>query len=424
MKCGLGYLIYLPFFFPSVCHPATSNPLERLIASALQNHPAIQVQQAQARAASASLDSANWQFFPTPSVALERASTGSSDAAYAGDSTVSTLRLQQPLWTGGRLTAGREKAKAAILVSETALEETRQQLALRVLQTYCDWLAAHLKVQAHEKSLATHVRLREQVKRRIELGASAESDLILAMGRLQSVTADISLANAQKNTALARLRQLTGNPIDEPALSSAIAAPRPLAGELQSLLDLALATHPTIKKAQAQAQVQEFVVAERRADLSPEVYVRAERQFGNFSSRNAPPENRIFIGLSSRFGAGLSSLSHVEGAKAEHQALLAEVDVQSRSVSEQVLADHALATSSTGRLEALRATLKAATQVAESYDRQFLSGRKTWLDVMNAARELAQTEVQLADIEASQVIVTWRLAIYGGGLANVMAGGQ
>jgi hypothetical protein len=30
---------------------------------------------------------------------------------------------------------------------------------------------------------------------------------------------------------------------------------------------------------------------------------------------------------------------------------------------------------------------------------------------MNAARELAQTEAQIADIRAAQVVATWRLAI-------------
>ena len=289
-----------------------------------------------------------------------------------------------------------------------------------MLQAYGDWLAAHLKVQATEKSLATHTRLHEQVKRRIEQGASSESDLILATGRLESVAAEITLVNAQKEIARARLGQLVGRQVDEAALRAAPALPRRLDTGLQPLLQLALARHPSIKKLQAQARVHQATVEERRAELSPEVYARAERQHGNHGSGNTSPENRFFIGLSSRFGAGLSGLSNVEGARAELQAALAEVEQQNRLVSEQVLADYTLNTSSEARLQALRAALKAAGQVAESYDRQFLSGRKSWLDVMNAARELAQTEMQLADIESSQVLVTWRLAIHGEGLAGVL----
>ena len=41
-------------------------------------------------------------------------------------------------------------------------------------------------------------------------------------------------------------------------------------------------------------------------------------------------------------------------------------------------------------------------------------------DVMNAARELAQTEAQLSDTQAAQVVVSWRLAIGTRGLAAVL----
>jgi adhesin transport system outer membrane protein len=141
------------------------------------------------------------------------------------------------------------------------------------------------------------------------------------------------------------------------------------------------------------------------------VYVRAERQWGNPTIRNAAPDNRVFVGLSTQFGAGLSALSNIRGARAQHEAALAEVEAQQRSVNEQVMADYALASQSEARLVALDASLGAAADVASSYDRQFLAGRKSWLDVMNAARELAQTESQIADIRAAQVVATWRLAI-------------
>jgi adhesin transport system outer membrane protein len=64
-------------------------------------------------------------------------------------------------------------------------------------------------------------------------------------------------------------------------------------------------------------------------------------------------------------------------------------------------------------------SLKAAADVSTSYDRQFLAGRKSWLDVMNAARELAQTETQLADLQSTLVVVTWRLAAYTRGIDAV-----
>lgn len=397
-----------------------ADTLDQLISAALRGHPSILAQRAQMQAAESGVDTARWQFFPTPSIAIENATASASDRNYQGDSTATSLRLQQPLWTGGRLTAGMDKAEASVIVSQASLEETRQQLALRVVQSYGDWLAAYLKTQAYEKSQVTHARLHAQVKQRIAQGVSSESDLIQAIARQESLAADISVARAQKDVALARLGQLLGRPINDASLTSQFSIPRPVSAELPVLLNQALLGNPAVNKAQAQAKVQESVIDERRADLSPEVYLRAEQQYGNYSYRDSPSESRLFIGLSSRFGAGLSSLSNVEGAKSQYQAALAEIEVQSRIVNEQVLADYALATSTEGRLVPLKASVKAAEDVSQSYDRQFLAGRKTWLDVMNAARELTQTEVQLAEIKASHVVVTWRLAIYTEGLASMI----
>lgn len=396
--------------------------LAQLVESVLASHPAAQTQRALVTAAQAGTDSARWQFYPTPSIAIESARATASNLSYQSDATVTTLRLQQPLWTGGRLTAGLKKAEAGLAVSQAALEEARQQLALRVVQNYGDWLAAYLKELAHQKSRARHERLGAQVKRRIEMGASSDSDLVLAISRLQTLESDQTVTRAQQQVALARLGQLLGQALSPDLLKSAIEQPRPLLSSAQGAVDLALSINPALLKSRAQARAKEAAVAERQAELLPEVFIRAERQHGNHSAGGTAPFSRVFVGLSSRFGAGLSSLSNAEGAQAEYQAALGEVELQMRAVSEQVLTDHALATSSNQRLQALNESLKSAQAVSESFDRQFLAGRKTWLDVMNAVRELSQTELQLADLQSAQVVLSWRLSIFSDGLLGHAGG--
>lgn len=398
---------------------AHAQVLGQLIAQAVASHPAAQGQRALLESAEAGVAVARWQFFPTPSVTAEAARAGAADRLYQGDSRVSTLRVQQPLWTGGRLSAGLDKAEAGVSAGQAALDEVRQQLGVRVVQAYGEWHAAHLKTLAIDKSEATHVLLREQVQRRIAEGASAPSDLTLAVARLESIVADGEAARAQRDIALARLGQLLGRTVDAGVLLGSPAQPLAVIGGAQTQLEQALAISPTLQKVQAQARVQEAVIAERRADASPEVYVRVERQYGSYVFPDGPPQNRVFVGLSTRFGAGLSLGASIEAARTQHRAALAEIETQSRSVSEQVLTDQALAASTARRISAVKASLQAAAEVSQSYDRQFLAGRKSWLDVMNAARELAQTETQLADLQSTELVVSWRLAIYACGVAAV-----
>ena len=412
----LGYWWCLAVLLPAM---ARADMLDDLISQVLVSHPATRSQRALVASATAGVDSARWQFYPTPSARLEVANTSPTDRLYQGDIQSSTLSLQQPLWTGGRLSSGLNKARAALTVSEAGLEEVRHKLALQVLQAYGEWMSASLQTLANEKSLATHVRLREQVERRIAQGASAHTDLVLAVARLELIFAEVTAARARAQIALAHLEQLLGGPVDAPGLFAALAEPRALNGTPQVLLDRALTINPSVQKSRAQAQERETVIGERRADYSPEIYVRFEEQFGNHNFPDAGAQSRVFVGLSTRFGAGLSALSNVEEAQANYQSALAEIEVQTRAVSDQVLSDQALVVSSAIRYTALKTSLQAAGEVSASYDRQFLAGRKSWLDVMNAARELAQTATQLAEVQATQVVATWRLVIYTSGVGAV-----
>ena len=54
-----------------------------------------------------------------------------------------------------------------------------------------------------------------------------------------------------------------------------------------------------------------------------------------------------------------------------------------------------------------------------SYTRQYLSGRRSWLDVMNAAREVVQTDLQKADVTAMIIADGRKLQLWAYGLDQV-----
>ena len=58
-----------------------------------------------------------------------------------------------------------------------------------------------------------------------------------------------------------------------------------------------------------------------------------------------------------------------------------------------------------------RGAVQGAQRVFESYERQFTAGRKTWLDLMNAVRELAQNAYSLVDVTAAQAAALYRLQL-------------
>lgn len=384
--------------------------LPRLIEEAVASHPLVRSQQAGTDAAKAGVDAARWQFFPTPSLSVEQVDAEANDTDYQGDDRVATLRLQQPLWAGGRLTAGLEKADATHRSKDAAIEEARQQLALQTVQAYGDWLTAHLKEEAAGKSVQRHEGLYDQVTRRLK-GMSSKSDQVLASGRLQQARAELAVAQIQGNTALARLAQLLGRQIDTRELTADPSRPLPVQQPREALVDAARGRSPELERLKATAQAQQAEIGVYKASLSPEVYVRLERQDGDFSTRGAGTQDRVFLGLQTNLGAGFSAASQIAGARARHAAAQADAEASNRGITERILTDTASYQGLTTLRSALEISLAAAREVQQSYERQFEANRKSWLDVMNATRELAQTEAQLADARGSLLVVSWRLAI-------------
>ena len=115
----------------------------------------------------------------------------------------------------------------------------------------------------------------------------------------------------------------------------------------------------------------------RKATLTPEVYLSAERQQGNFSQNNLPAHNWVFIGLLRNFGAGLSSWSEVSGAQARLASAQANVESARVELGEQILGDAVLATAGSARKVALAALLRSSQAVPQVWGLQFLVEQKS-----------------------------------------------
>jgi adhesin transport system outer membrane protein len=63
------------------------------------------------------------------------------------------------------------------------------------------------------------------------------------------------------------------------------------------------------------------------------------------------------------------------------------------------------------QISALEKSVSGSDMVLASFERQFQANRKTWLDLLNQVRELAQNEYALVDAQASLVGSRLRLEI-------------
>ncbi len=382
---------------------------------AVDSHPAVMSAQQRLSAAISEVEFARWQFYPTPSLGFE---TAARNAAPGSNQRTGFVRLQQPLYTGGRLSQQLSRATANSKVSALTVDEERRTIALRMVQALGDGRAAAIKRQAYRESAASHVEFLGLVQRRVSEGLSPRGDVVLARSRLSSVRADLESAEVQLDQALSRLEQLLGRPLEagEYAALRADAVDDAAADwampPIERLIQLSLQASPSVNRSLAELEARRADIGLARASLSPEVYVRAERSRGNVGAG----QSQIYFGVGSNFGAGLSDRSTVSAAEQRLQAQQAEVDARRRELTEQVRSEHTLALSGERRVTVLADSANYAATVVQAWQRQFLAGRKSWQELMNAAREKAQADALLGEASAARWVAMHRLRLLAEGV--------
>jgi len=386
--------------------------LDRLIERAIDSHPSVRSQLSNEKSAQSGIETAKYQRYPTPQLSLETVKKSNTDTTYIGGDGIATIRITQPIFNGGLFNAQSDKAKGSLLLSQAGVNEARRQIALRVVQAYAEWVVAELKAQSVEKSLMVHQKLLQQAKSRISEGVSPASDLSLIQGRLDTTSAELFSAKLQADLSVQKLSELTDTALNSMELKKNMTGAWMPSQKVDSLLANAQLYSPELQKAKAQALISQANVQEKESALKPDIYVRAERQYGNyFSSTDTGAHNRIFLGMTSKFGPGFSSLTQISSAKYQDEASEFDVLAQQKLIREQVLNDLTVLQSIEQRVQAIEGALQASAAVFESFERQFNSGRKTWLDLMTVVRDVVQNEIQLADIRGSELQSSWRLRI-------------
>ena len=386
--------------------------LDRLIERAIDSHPSVRSQLSNEKSAQSGIETAKYQRYPTPQLSLETVKKSNTDTTYIGGDGIATIRITQPIFNGGLFNAQSDKAKGSLLLSQAGVNEARRQIALRVVQAYAEWVVAELKAQSVEKSLVVHQKLLQQAKSRISEGVSPASDLSLIQGRLDTTSAELFSAKLQADLSVQKLSELTDTALNSMELKKNMTGAWMPSQKVDSLLANAQLYSPELQKAKAQALISQANVQEKESALKPDIYVRAERQYGNyFSSTDTGAHNRIFLGMTSKFGPGFSSLTQISSAKYQDEASEFDVLAQQKLIREQVLNDLTVLQSIEQRVQAIEGALQASAAVFESFERQFNSGRKTWLDLMTVVRDVVQNEIQLAEIRGSELQSSWRLQI-------------
>ncbi len=389
---------------------------EYLLRESLALHPQVRAAQAQSQGAKLDVDVAKWAYWPTLTFNAQRTDLPSS-AAGGG----SNFAVQQPLWSGGAMSARLDAASKLDQAGAVQVDVVRGEVGLRLVDAWASLLDAEANRTVTARTLEGLSRYEGIMQRRVSVGLSSAVELRLLSVRVGRAQTDLADAEAAIQVASQRLKDIAGGSENAvvPELKLPIAQARIGQWLQRQPLNVSadfLARHPAVRKAQLDAAATEDQIAVQKAERWPKLVLSYQRRLGSLPT--AAERSLWALDLNYSPGAGLASATLSDAEEARLQARLASIDALRQEKQEQVQLDWSALKREFDRQPSLVATINSARDVLESYERLYFGGLRSWLEVLNALQELTQAQLRLAQAGNATTLAYYRWRLRSGQLPS------
>lgn len=389
--------------------------LAELIGASLQASPAVKASRATSQGSAEASEVAKWQRFPSLTLQTESRLGGSEYSPYANNQAATTARLEMSLWSAGRITAEIDAANLRKVAADWAVEESREQAALRTVAAWRSMVNAAASIEQSDRANERLIQLEAKIKRRIDAGLSASIDMDSVQARKLQVATERSASLAQLSIAIARLNLQVGpsmvlnlpqemQSIDQQVKRATFAGQLPNSSNTQSYAS----RRPAYLRALAEAQVANLEIAAAGARRFPELVARYQYQP---ATSGVPSTEGVFITLNYQSGSGLATWTQVKTAQARYESLLSTADNVLLDATDAIIADAQEYADATERLLQAEQAIQKSLEVLDSSLRLFDAGKRNVLEILSGLRELDQNEKARAPLQAQRIAAHYALGM-------------
>lgn len=393
----------LSLFFPGLVNASALAGLQKFALRVVEVHPNVVARRLGVQAAESGVDAARFQYWPSPAVQLNQLQDGGR---------TTSLIVSQPIWTGGRLDAGLSEAEARVYFADRAVLETQLALAVRAAELYQYYVVAQRRLAVHRMGLTRLEELTNMMERRIAGGVSPNIEKELADARLIQSRSDIVLEQTSSSTVFSQLQQLIGETIDPNSLDTQAGSFDFLLENDSVLIEKALAIHPVLQRAASEVEVSRAELEKQKSAVWPTLSLQFEHR--TFSQNPNMDSNQAYLALQYQPGAGFGLGSQLAAAQNRLDGLIQTQEAIRREILEALSTELERYRGACARIPSLSKAVDSYKAILESYRRLFVAGKRGWLDVVNAARDLTQAELALSDLSATLEIASFRIKLRTG----------
>lgn len=385
-----------------------------LLSQASASYPALQAARLERRAAVEDLQAARRLYWPTVSAVAE-----SIDRNGAITSANRALQVQQTLWDAGNIKAKIAESQSIRDIQALKALLLQEEVYLQLANAWQNMLASKERMDVAQQTIARLQSYQQQMQRRVEIEASPRIDLELIRSRILQTQVEHAAALNSLRQAVTRMEQYTGRRdlmaifssrnTSNAVVSSPVFAEMLKNTDWQAVVD----KHPAIAKAKAESLQSQTRLDQKKSEAWPQVYARINQPLSNPALGNATGPT-VHLGLRYTASTGFTNQLQAQALATRVASSEELINAAATDLRQTFQVDQNEFLNAQSRIETLENAVQGADLVLVSYQRQFQAGKKSWQELLNAVRELAQNQYVLADARASLQGAMYRLQIRAG----------
>lgn len=404
--------------------PAFGETLTEAVNAAFASNPQLQIERYRTDIARQNLEAARGAGRPTVNFSAgggyEYVDTNSPLAFGLGDRPIASAQLQaiQPIYTGGRISAGIRQAEAGISAADYGFEAARQDLILQVVTAYVDVVRDREAVTIRQNNVEVTGEQVRAAQDRFDVGVVTRTDVAQAQARLEGARAALAGAQAALQGSEANYEFLTGLRPGE--LADPPPAP-PLPATLEDAILIALKENPTIDSAREDLRAAEAAVDSARSAGRPEVSIVGtagfQETFGDINQRDTSVSALAQARIPLLTGGIVKA--QTEGAKLRREQSRRFVDSLETQVRAQVTQAWFSYDAANRSIEASRRQVEASEIAYEGAKEELAVGVRSTLDTLDQEQQLFEARLALVQAERDAYVAAHNLLRATGALATV-----
>lgn len=370
----------------------------------INNHPNIKMSEEKIKGSNERIDSAYAGYLPTLSI---------EGSVRDKDRKSESIRLEQPIWTGGKISSKYELEKNLKESNVYQLKETSYNLTEEIINLISEYKKSEIAEIELKEGLNNLNKFKEILERRITAGISPESDIELLKSRIEQINSSIVLEKSKNQISKNQIENLLDEKVCQIEINNKNIENNLLEKDIEEMLSF----HPSLKKIEEEKKATINEMEGIKAKLLPDVSFIGEHRQGNLYSENdnkTDNQNLVYLNIKAKFG--VNTVSDIS----EKRIKITELEYKRKGIEKDLIKelykDYDNNTMIKERIEVIERSIVSAQKVLESYERLFLAGKRSWLDVANSLKEVMNYKIELSDLKIEQKIISYNLNLKKGNI--------